>query len=76
VPLLLPTIAWHLTILVASLSPAVDYAHALLGFARLLNAFPEDVALASVEDHRNLLEIFDYTPTTLEMEARRRLAAG
>jgi uncharacterized protein YbjT (DUF2867 family) len=76
VPLVLLIAGWHLTGLVAILSAVTEYAHALLGFARLLNAFPEDVALASVQDHRHLLEVFDYSPTTLEMEARRRPASG
>lgn len=42
-----------------------------------LNNFPQHVAAQVPQAHRRLLETFNYTPTTLEMEAeRRRRAAG
>lgn len=72
IPLILPKIAWYATGALARLSRSLDYAHTILGFALLLNAFPQDLAQASVDDHGNLLSTFDYTPTTLEMEAKRR----
>jgi len=72
IPLILPKIAWHATWPLARFSRSLDYVHTILGFAQLLNAFPQDLALASVEDHANLVRTFSYTPTTLEMEARRR----
>jgi uncharacterized protein YbjT (DUF2867 family) len=72
IPLILPKIAWYATWPLARFSAPVDYVHQLLGFIQLLNSFPQDVALASVKDHDKLVRIFSYTPTTLEMEARRR----
>jgi uncharacterized protein YbjT (DUF2867 family) len=72
IPLILPKIAWYATWPLARFSRSLDYVHTILGFAQLLNAFPQDLALASVEDHANLVRTFSYTPTTLDMEARRR----
>ncbi|MCJ7797715.1 MAG: NAD(P)H-binding protein, partial [Thermoleophilia bacterium] len=72
IPLILPKMAWFVTWPLARFSRSLDYVHTILGFALLLNAFPQNMALASVEDHGNLVRTFSYTPTTLEMEARRR----
>ncbi|HEY3317530.1 MAG TPA: NAD(P)H-binding protein [Coriobacteriia bacterium] len=72
IPLVLPRIAWYATWPLARLSRSLDYAHTILGFAQLLNAFPQDLALASVDDHAELIRTFDYAPITLEMEAKRR----
>lgn len=72
IPLVLPKIAWYATWPLAKLSRSLEYVHAILGFIQLLNSFPQDIALASVKDCENLVRIFTYTPTTLEMEARRR----
>lgn len=76
IPLALPKMAWWATWPLAGLSDTLYYVHQMMGYVQLLNAFPQDLALASVEDHRNLVRTFDYTPTTLEMEARRRLGDG
>lgn len=72
IPLVLPKIAWHVTRPLSHISDTLRYLHAMLGYVQLLNAFPQDLALASVEDHVELVRTFDYTPTTLEMEALRR----
>lgn len=72
IPLILPKIAWYATWPLARFSGPALYVHQLLGLIRLLNSFPQAVALASVQDHDKLVRIFNYTPTTLEMEARRR----
>ncbi|MCL4368015.1 MAG: NAD(P)H-binding protein [Actinobacteria bacterium] len=76
IPLVLPKTAWYATWPLARFSDTLEYVHAMLGFVQLLNAFPQDMALASVEDHRELVRTFNFTPTTLEMEARRRLGLG
>jgi uncharacterized protein YbjT (DUF2867 family) len=73
IPLVFPKIAWYATWPVARLSGSLCYVHTMLGFIQLLNEFPQDLALASVDDHRDLVRTFSYTPTTLEMEAQRRL---
>ena len=73
VPLILPTIAWYVTWPLGRFSDTLYYLHTMLGFVQLLNEFPQDMARASVEDHKHLVRTFSYTPTTLEMEARRRL---
>jgi uncharacterized protein YbjT (DUF2867 family) len=39
---------------------------------KLLNGFPEDIAAAVPEDHAKLRATFDFDPTTLDDEARRR----
>ncbi|MFX0092723.1 MAG: SDR family oxidoreductase [Candidatus Hodarchaeota archaeon] len=39
---------------------------------RLMNNFPPDIIAEVPKDHQLLVETFNYTPTTLEMEARRR----
>lgn len=74
IPLALPTVAYHLTALMVSFSDRMLYVHTLLGFVRLLNDFPADVARQAVEDSKALARIFKYTPTTIEMEARRRMS--
>jgi uncharacterized protein YbjT (DUF2867 family) len=45
----------------------------LVASLRLLNGFPQEIASQVPEDHRKLLEIFNLTPMSLEMEAQRRL---
>jgi uncharacterized protein YbjT (DUF2867 family) len=51
--------------------PFNPYLRHLVASIRLMNNFPQDV-LAQVErDHQRLRQLFDYQPTTLEMEARR-----
>ena len=57
------------SVLVWPLNPYLRY---LLGFVELMNNFPQDVAAEVPQAHRLLVETFSYTPTTLEMEARRR----
>ncbi|AKI97673.1 SDR family oxidoreductase [Kosmotoga pacifica] len=53
--------------------PFNPYLRYLLGFVKLMNNFPQDIAAQIPVDHQLLVETFDYTPTTLEMEARRRI---
>jgi hypothetical protein len=38
----------------------------------LMNSFPADITEMVRQDHRRLLELFNYVPTTLEMEAEQR----
>jgi uncharacterized protein YbjT (DUF2867 family) len=54
--------------------PFNPYLWHLVGSARLMNRFPQDLADQVPQDHRWLVDTFAYTPTTLEMEARRRFA--
>lgn len=54
--------------------PFNPYLWHLVGSARLMNRFPQDLAAQVPEDHRWLVDTFSYTPTTLEMETRRRFA--
>ena len=42
----------------------------------LLNGFPQGMASQVSDDHQKLMEIFNLTPTTLEMETQRRLLEG
>ena len=43
--------------------------------ATLLNTFPAEIAADAAQAHQRLRQTFDYTPTTLEMEAERRCSA-
>jgi uncharacterized protein YbjT (DUF2867 family) len=52
-------------------APVNPYLRSLLPSIKLMNRFPQDVALTVGQDHQRLLDTFEYTPTTLEMEARR-----
>jgi uncharacterized protein YbjT (DUF2867 family) len=52
--------------------PFNPYLWHLVGSAKLMNRFPQDLAAQVPQDHRWLADTFAYTPTTLEMEARRR----
>jgi uncharacterized protein YbjT (DUF2867 family) len=52
-------------------APVNPYLKSLLSSIKLMNRFPQDIALTIGQDHQRLLDTFDYTPTTLEMEARR-----
>jgi len=54
--------------------PFNPYLWHLVGSARLMNRFPQDLAAQVPQDHQWLVDTFAYTPTTLEMEARRRFA--
>jgi uncharacterized protein YbjT (DUF2867 family) len=73
IPLVLPRMAWYVTRPLIRISSTLYFVNAMLGFIQLLNQFPQEIALAALQDHKDLLRTFDYAPTTLEMEARRRL---
>ena len=74
VPLLLPRIARALTRPLASGSDRLYFVDQMLGFVELLNSFPQSVVGEADQAHHLLLDTFDYVPTTLEMEAKRRAA--
>jgi hypothetical protein len=76
IPLVLPRIAWYVTRPLIRLSSTLYFVNAMLGFIQPLNRFPQEIALRALEDHKDLVRTFDYTPTTLETEARRRLGGG
>jgi hypothetical protein len=70
IPLVFPKIAWYATWPVARLSGSLCYVHTMLGFVQLLNEFPQDLALASVDDHRDLVIGSDVIgPNTCGMSA-------
>lgn len=71
IPLALPKLAWAVTRPLARFSDRALYVHQMLGFVRLLNRFPPEIAAEAPVVHRLLRETFHYTPTTLEMEAQR-----
>ena len=75
IPLALPTLAWQLTRPLSGLSGRLLYVHQMLGFIRLLNHFPSEIAAEAPQAHRLLTDTFSYRPTTLEMEAQRWHAA-
>ena len=69
IPMILPRIARRVTGLLSPLNDTLYYAHHMLKYIELLNRFPADEA---AEAHQHLLDTFDYTPITLEMEIERR----
>jgi uncharacterized protein YbjT (DUF2867 family) len=75
IPLVLPRIAWYVTRPLIRLSSTLYFVNTMLGFIQLLNGFPQEIALGALEDHKDLVRTFNYAPTTLEMEARRRLGS-
>ncbi len=52
--------------------PFTPYLRYLAGSVTLLNQFPQDLAAEAAADHQTLCETFDFSPTTLADEARRR----
>lgn len=74
-PLFLPmTIRFLLTPL-AALEDRLGFVHEMLGYLRLLNAFPGDPD-AFARDRARLHELFDHRFATLEEEAERRRPQG
>jgi len=71
IPLVLPKIASAATWPLTPFSDVLLYVNQMLGFIKLLNQFPQDVAAEVPEVHRLLLDTFRYVPTSLEMEAQR-----
>ena len=70
VPLLVPRAAGLLV------GPFNPYVRHIVASLRLLNAFPTEIARAAPADHQLLLDTFDYVPTTLQDEARKRRPSG
>jgi uncharacterized protein YbjT (DUF2867 family) len=54
-------------------APFYPYLKHLVAHLELLNNFPQDLAKAAVADHQFLLDTFDFTPTTIEIEASLRM---
>ena len=68
-PLFIPVfLRWLLTPL-AAVNDTIGFVHGMLGFLRLLNAFPSE---GLDEDHARLGALFDHRFTTLEEEALTR----
>ena len=63
-----------LRIAAAASRPFYPYLHALVSSMRLLHSFPPDIVAQVAQDHQRLLDTFEYTPTTLEMQAQRWMA--
>jgi uncharacterized protein YbjT (DUF2867 family) len=55
--------------------PFNPYLRHLCASVRMMNRFPQDLVAQVPEDHRWLQATFDYTPITLEMEARKRMGS-
>lgn len=73
IPLLFPKLARFITFPFTPFSKHIFLINLMTGFIQILNHFPQDFAEEVPADHRRLMDTFDYVPTTLEMEARRRL---
>jgi uncharacterized protein YbjT (DUF2867 family) len=53
-------------------APVNPFLRHVYPYAKLMNSFPADITDTAQQDHKRLLELFDYVPTTLEMEVERR----
>ena len=51
--------------------PIHPYFRFMITAATMLNQFPPDLVADVPADHRRYMEMFDYEPQTLEMEAQR-----
>jgi uncharacterized protein YbjT (DUF2867 family) len=71
IPLLFPKIARIISLPFTPFSDLILFINQMLGFIQILNQFPRDLVEELPRDHCLLLNIFDYIPTTLEMEAQR-----
>ncbi len=74
IPLILPKIAWVLTAPLSPFSDRILYVHTVLGFIRLLNTFPREIAEAARADRQRLIQTFRYVPTSIEAEAEWRMS--
>jgi len=72
ISILFPTIAYNLSAPLSFLSDRLLYVHTLLGFVKLLNNFPEKYIQQVPLLHQKLTSIFQYSPSTIEIEAERR----
>lgn len=72
IPLILPNMARIITRPLTLFSDTIFFINQMLGFVTLLNDFPQDISAEASNDHKILLDTFDYHPTSLEMEARNR----
>lgn len=72
VPLILPRSLWYVTRPLIRFSSTLRFVNSIPGYIELLNAFPQDAADGAPADHKGLRRIFDYSPITLEMDARLR----
>jgi len=73
IPLLIPNTIRGILTPLCPFSDRFLYVHTLLGFIRLLNHFPQSLVDEVPKLHQYLVSTFDYRPTTLEMEAEKRL---
>lgn len=73
IPIILPKIAYVLTTPLAPVSDRILYVRTLLRFIRLLNNFPESYIEKVPALHDRLRSIFSYAPSTIEVEAGRRV---
>lgn len=58
------------------LRPFNPFLYHMYGAAWLMNHFPAEIVAELPGDHQRLRDTFDYTPSTLEMEAQRRQPSG
>ena len=62
---------WPLRVVAAVSKPWNPYLFHVAKSVRLMNSFPAEIAAQTADDHQRLLRLFEYQPTTLEMEAQR-----
>jgi uncharacterized protein YbjT (DUF2867 family) len=73
-PLLLPLLGQKILFLFKPFSKKASFACFVINHLKLLNKFPQDIALNSIQDHTLLLQVFNYKPYTFEREISRRFS--
>ena len=73
-PILLPLLGQKILFLCRPFSKKASFAYFIINHLKLLNNFPQDIALNSIKDHSLLLQVFDYKPYTFEQEISRRFS--
>lgn len=73
-PLLLPLLVQKILFLFRPFSKKASFAYFLINHLKLLNKFPQDMALNSIKDHTLLLQVFNHKPYTFEQEIGRRFS--
>jgi len=72
IPLFLPILGSNFLKLFGEISNKAYFAAQMIGYIRLLNNFPQNLAEKTAEVSSGLVETFDYKPTTLEEDYKKR----
>ncbi|MFH1701713.1 MAG: NAD(P)H-binding protein [Candidatus Zixiibacteriota bacterium] len=72
IPMFFPRLVQKIIYPVAPFSDRFYFINQMINFIRILSNFPQDLIDDIPKDYQKLLDTFEYAPTTLEQETRRR----